>query len=135
MEFLRRIPLPHRLSPRLWLLSLPSAIISFERRQRLPSLPIGRWRFLGLPLIGAGAGLAAWAWRRPATPPADSAPLRQLQQRPGTAAGLLILAGLALLLRSLVLLLYSLALTFAASSDAVTVEEPRPDTLLRPNRR
>lgn len=130
MEFLQRLPFPRRLSPRVWLVSLPSALLSFERRQRLPRLPIGRWRYLGLPLISAGLGLSLWSWRRPRAPNVSSGPLRRLSQRPGTTAGLLLLLGLALLLRSLVLTLYSLALALAAGSNVVTVEEPSPDTIL-----
>ncbi len=140
MDIVQRLPLPRRLSTRVWFLSLPSALVSFERRQRLPRLPIGRWRYLGLPVIGAGVGLALWSWRQPAAGSArviaPSRPgLARLQQRPATAAGLLVLAGLALLLRSLLLVLYSLALAFAAGSDVLAVEEPRPDILLWKSRR
>ncbi len=124
---LNRLPLPRRLSPRLWLVSLPSAIVTFERRQGLPRLPIGRWRLLGLPLIGAGAALSLWAWRRQgASLPAGG----RLARRPGTVAGLMLLSGVALLLRSLLLAAYSLALALAAGSDVVAVEEPRPEALL-----
>jgi len=132
MEFLQRLPFPRRLPSRLWLFSLPSALISFERRQRLPRLPIGRWRFLGVPLIGAGLGLWAYARRCPQT-----APFRECTRRtggPGVTAGLVVLAGAALLLRSLVLALYTLALALAASSRAITIEEPQSDFLLGDNR-
>ena len=57
MELLQRFPLPRRLSARLWLLTLPSGLLSFERRQRIPRMPIGRGRFLGLGLVAAGGAL------------------------------------------------------------------------------
>ncbi len=131
MAFLNRLPLPRRLSARLWLLSLPSALLSFERRQRLPKLPAGRWRFLGIPLVAAG--LAIWLGSQGGSAPASLSgrALGRLKQRPGTAAGLMVLAGVALLLRSLLLALYSLGLALAAGSDVVTIEEPHPEILLR----
>ncbi len=58
MELLKRFPLPRRLAARLWLLTVPSALLSFERRQRLPKLPIGRGRLFGLLLLAAGVALA-----------------------------------------------------------------------------
>ena len=134
MEFLHSLPLPRRLSSRVWLLSLPSALLSFERRQRLPRLPIGRWRFLGVPLVAAGLALWLRSQRGPAAASPRAGPLRRLQQRPGTAAGLVMLAGVALLLRSLILVLYSLGLAFAANTDAIAVEEPHPDMLFRRDR-
>lgn len=128
MEFLRLIHLPRRLSPRVWLVSLPSALISFERRQGLPKLPIGRWRFLGLPLIAAGLALWASIWSRSAVPPLLHHRTRWTREpKPSVTAGLMVLGGVALLLRSLLLALYSLALAVAAGSRSVTVEEPRPD--------
>ena len=38
MSILDRLPVPKRLSARLWLITLPSAVVSFERRSRLPRL-------------------------------------------------------------------------------------------------
>jgi len=131
MQFLQHLPLPKRLSPRLWLLSLPSALLSFERRQRLPRLPIGRWRFLGVPVVAAGLAFWLRSQRGPAPIPIRDGPLGWLQQRPGTAAGLMVLAGVALLLRSVLLVLYSLGLAFATNTDVVTIEEPHPEMLLR----
>jgi len=125
MRIMDRIPLPRRLPARLWLLSLPSALLSFERRQKLPKLPIGRWRLLGVPLIGGGVLLCAWAWRRPAPP----APENDLRRRPGTVGGLLVLGGVALLLRSLVLGAYSVAIALGANLNFITVEEPGPRTI------
>ena len=57
MEFLKHFPFPRRLASRVWLLTLPSGLISFERRQSIPKLPIGRGRFVGLLLIAAGAAV------------------------------------------------------------------------------
>ena len=134
MQLLQRIPLPRRLSARLWLLSLPSALLSFERRQGLPKLPAGRWRFLGVPLVAVGLAIWLGSQRGPASGSPRDGPLGRLQQRPGTAAGLIVLAGVALLLRSLLLVLYALGLAFAGNTDIVTIEEPHPDMLLRRDR-
>ena len=60
MELLQRFPLPRRLSARLWLLTLPSGLLSFERRQRIPRMPIGRGRFLGLGLVAFFGFLIAY---------------------------------------------------------------------------
>jgi len=127
MRFLERIPLPRRLPARLWLLSLPSALLSFERRQKLPKMPIGRWRLLGLPLMGVGLLLCVWASRRPAPQTAET----DLRRRPGTVGGLLVLSGVALLLRSLVLAAYSFAIALGANLNFITVEEPRPGAVSR----
>lgn len=125
MTILERLPIPRRLPPRLWLLSIPSALLTFERRQRLPRLPPGRWRLLGLPLMGAGIGLWAWSWRRPRAPLPLNARLRW-RDRPGVLGGLLLLTGAALLLRSALLALYAIGLAFAVGTNLVAVEEPRP---------
>ncbi len=127
MEFLDRLPLPKRLSARVWLISLPSALVSFERRQKLPKLPLGALRFLGLPLVIAGAALAVWSWRRPnASIPYDG-PLSELSRKPATAGGILALGGIAFLMRSAVLGLYSAAIAFAATTEKIEVDDPKPE--------
>lgn len=130
MELLQRLPLPRRLSSRVWLVTLPSALVSFERRQKVPKLPIGNGRYLGIPLIAGGAALAIWAWRRPGTSIAAKGPLARLGRRPATAGGIMVLSGVSLLLRSAVLAVYSIALVYAAGSDLVTIDDPRVDSFL-----
>ncbi len=131
MSILQHLPLPHRLSPRVWLVTLPSALMSFERRRGLPKLPIGRGRFLGLPLIAAGVGLWACVWRRPSLPAIAYRFTRWTRDPiPGVTAGLMVLGGFAILIRSPFLALYSLALAVASRSHAVEVEDPHPDDLL-----
>src|SRR6266540_2267064 len=114
---LDRLNLPRRLSPRLWLLTVPSALISFERRQSVPKLPIGTLRFAGVPLIAAGLALGFWSWRNPRATIKVPGPAQRLADQPATVAGLLVIAGAGLLLRSPVLLLYSLGLTVAATTE------------------
>ena len=125
MELLKRFPLPRRLAARLWLLTVPSALLSFERRQRLPKLPIRRGRFFGLLLLAAGVALALRG-RQAEEAPSEwtGAPARFLE-RPAVAGGLLALAGVGLLTRSLVLIAYAFGLAFALSRDAVELEEPQ----------
>lgn len=130
MEFLKGLPLPKRVSSRLWLLTLPSALVSFERRQGIPRLPVGKLRFVGLPLIAGGLALA-FLVRKPADTPLDPPnPLSRLSARPATVGGLLVLGGVSLLLRSTALAVYSLGIAIAASTDAIGVEDPRPRDLL-----
>jgi len=130
MEFLKGLPLPKRVSSRLWLLTLPSALISFERRQGIPKLPVGRFRFVGLPLIAGGLALA-FLVRKPVDTPLDSpGPLSRLAGKPATVGGVLVLGGVSLLLRSTALAVYSLGIAIAAGTDAVGVEDPRPSDLL-----
>ena len=125
MELLKRFPLPRRLAARLWLLTVPSALLSFERRQRLPKLPIGRGRLFGLLLLAAGVALALRG-RQAGPPPSErtGVPARFLE-RPAVAGGLLALTGVGLLTRSLVLIAYAFGLAFALSRDAVELEEPQ----------
>ena len=144
MNLVRRlpIPVPRRLSSRVWLVSLPSALVSFERRQKVPTLPLGRARYAGVPLIGLGALLALWAWRResPAGPRLDdyldrngddpSSRLGALSRSPATVAGILVLAGVAVLIRSAVLAAYAAGLAFAARANVITIEEPQPDLFI-----
>ncbi len=125
MEFLKRFPLPRRLAARLWLLTLPSALLSFERRQRLPKLPIRRGRLFGLLLLAAGMALALRG-QQTGPPPSErtGVPARFLE-RPAVAGGLLALTGVGLLTRSLVIIAYAFGLAFAFSRDAVELEEPQ----------
>ncbi len=131
MEFLDRLPLPKRLSARVWLVSLPSALVSFERRQKVPKLPLGVLRFLGLPLVIAGVALTVWSWRRPNTSIAYDGPLSQLSRKPATAGGILALGGIAFLMRSAALALYSAAIAFAATSEKIAVDDPTPEWFVR----
>lgn len=129
MSFIERLPLPKRLSARVWLVSLPSAVVSFERRQRLPKLPNGL-RFLGIPLIAFGVALAVWSWRNPGARIAYNGPASRLSKKPATAAGILALTGVAILMRSLLLAAYSIAIAFAATTERIEVDEPKPDWFL-----
>jgi hypothetical protein len=125
-----RSHIPRRLSYRVWLLTLPSALISFERRQKVPRLPIGRWRLSGVPVLAAGLGLILLGTRGEGLKIDYDGPGSQLTQKPGAAGGIVILAGLALLLRSSVLAAYSAALLLASGSDAMSLDEPDIDDLV-----
>ena len=128
--------LPRRLKPRVWLISTPLSVLSLERRAGIPRLPLGRRRFLGLPLLAAG--LALWAWsartlitRGEGTPDPDNPPRLLVKdgpyrysRNPMMVAALLSLSGVALLLRSLLLLLYVLGLALALHQYLVRIEEP-----------
>ena len=131
MSFLQSLPIPKKLSSRVWLLTLPSALVSFERRQGVPRLPINRARFLGLPLIAGGVALGILGSRGEdgAQFPSGN-PLSRLSAKPATLGGVLVLGGLSLLMRSSVLALYAFGVAVAASSNAITVEEPSPADLL-----
>lgn len=129
MDFIDRLPIPRRLSAKVWLLSLPSAVVSFERRQDLPRLPKGL-RFLGLPFIAFGIALALWSWRTPDARIPYNGPGDQITRKPATAGGLLALSGVAILMRSLALMGYTAGLAVAASTDRVSVDEPKPDWFL-----
>ena len=125
MEFIDRVPIPKRLSATVWLVSLPSALVSFERRQKVPPLPLGVLRFLGLPLVIAGVALTIWSWRRPnASIPYDG-PLSELTRKPATAGGILALGGIAFLMRSAALALYSAGIAFAAHLRRSLSHTPR----------
>jgi len=57
MDFMHeRLGFPRRLSSRLWLITLPSALVSFERRTDVPKLPGTGSRALGGMLLAAGGG-------------------------------------------------------------------------------
>jgi hypothetical protein len=130
MEFLQRLSLPRRLAARVWLFTLPSALVSFERRQRVPAMPIGRGRLLGLLLIAGGAAVFLRGQRVEGQPGAGPPGLSRFRERPAVGAALLVLSGVGVLLRSLVLTGYALGLALAFARDAVELEEPqlpRPD--------
>ena len=130
MTVLDRLHVPRRLSSRLWLLTLPSALISFERRQDVPRLPVGAFRFAGVPLIALGLALGVWAWRNPEASIRYQGPAARLTQQPATIGGLLVVGGAGLLLRSTVLTLYALGIAVAATTEAIEVDEPRPADLM-----
>jgi hypothetical protein len=131
MDFLQeRLGFPRRLSSRLWLITLPSALVSFERRTDVPKLPGTGSRVLGGLLLAAGVGLGIFSLRQPDTAIAYDGPLAPVVSRPATMAGLTGLAGAAFVLRSTTLLLYSLALAYAGSTGQMTLEEPSAGTLL-----
>ncbi len=134
MDFLERLPIPRHLSSRVWLVSLPSALVSFEKRQKVAKMPIGGLRFLGLPVVAAGVGLAIWSWRRPGATIAYNGPFSHLAQRPATAGGILVLVGTSLFLRSLVLAAYSLGLVFVTQSGQITIDDPDFDGFMGRNR-
>ncbi|MBI1885598.1 MAG: isoprenylcysteine carboxylmethyltransferase family protein [Chloroflexi bacterium] len=134
---LERIPTPPRPAPRLSLLTIPMSLLSFERRQRLPRLPGGRSRWLGVPLLAAGFSLFLWSMRtlrregegtpHPADPPRRlviAGPYR-FTRNPMAIAALLNAAGAALLLRSVLLLLYVPALALWTHLYLVREEEPQ----------
>lgn len=125
MELLQRLPLPRRLAARIWLFTVPSALLSFERRQRIPKMPIGRGRFLGLLLIGSGAALLLRGQQVEERPEVRPRGLSRLGERPAVGGALLALTGVGLLLRSLLLTAYALGLAFALARDAVELEDPQ----------
>lgn len=130
MDFFERLPIPRRLSSRVWLISLPSALVTFEKQQKMPKIPIGQGRFLGLPLAGLGVALAVWAWRRPGATIAYSGPFSHLARRPATAGGILVLAGAGLFLRSVVLAAYALGLAVVTQTGQIDIEDPELDGFL-----
>ncbi len=125
MELLQRLPFPRRLAARVWLLTLPSALLSFERRQRIPRLPVGRGRLLGLGLIATGVALILRGQGAGALPGAGLPGLSRLRHSPTVVGGLLVLSGAGLLVRSLMLIVYAFGLAFAFARDAVDLEEPQ----------
>jgi len=125
LQLLQRLPIPKRLAARVWLLTLPSAVLSFERRQRIPRLPVGRrGRLIGLPLAAAGLAVVLRA-RRPAPAACAAAGLCRLRDRPAVGGGLLALGGVGLLMRSMMLIAYVLGLAAAFSRELVELEDAR----------
>ncbi|MEO8457773.1 MAG: hypothetical protein ABI559_08180 [Chloroflexota bacterium] len=131
MEFLHeRLGVPRRLSARLWLITIPSALVSFERRTDVPKLPGPGSRLLGGLLAAGAAGLGLMAVRAPDTTISYEGPLAPVVSRPATMAGLTGLAGAAFIMRSTSLLLYSIGLAVAGSNGNIELEEPKAGTLL-----
>jgi len=124
MQLLQHLPIPKRLAARVWLITLPSAVLSFERRQRIPRLPVGRGRLIGLPLAAAGLAVVLRA-RRPAPAACAAAGLCRLRDRPAVGGGLLALGGVGLLMRSLMLIAYAVGLAAAFSRELMDLEDPR----------
>jgi len=124
--------LPRRLSSRVWLLGLPSALTAFERRQHIPKLPIGAFRYVGIPLIVVGFGLGFWSWRNPNRTVQIGGPVQRLANEPSTVDGLLIIAGSGFLLRSPVLLIYTVAVGAAAITNTIEIDDPSPDDFFGP---
>ena len=128
MEFLQK-GVPRRLSARVWLVSLPTALFSFERRQHVPQLPIGKARWAGVPMVAAGVALILWTWRRPNTTLAYRGPMQHLAQTPATLGGTLALAGVAVFLRSTVLACYAAGIAALAGGERIAIDAPEPANL------
>jgi len=107
--------------------------MSFERRQKVPKLPIGKWRLTGIPILAAGIGIIVWATRESGRI-SYGGPGSRLTANPATTGGIVALAGVALLLRSAVLAGYSAALLLASGTEAITLEEPDLEGFLPTNR-
>lgn len=130
MEWLQEnVNLPRRLSAKLWLITLPSAIVSFERRTKTPKLPKAG-RVLGFVAGGAGVALGFMALRAPETKFAYDGPLASIGRSPALAGGLLGLTGAAFITRSTLLLLYATGIAAAAATQRMEIEEPTSATLL-----
>src|SRR3989304_4707399 len=95
MELLQRFPLPRRLSARLWLLTLPSGLLSFGRRRRIGGGSPGRGRG------AAGGPLLPRSRRAGGRDESGAGALSRFRDRPAVAGALLALGGVGLLLRSL----------------------------------
>jgi hypothetical protein len=126
MEFLDKLPLPKRLNSQVWLFALPSALMSFEKRQKVPPLPIGKGRFAGVPLLGAGLGILIWDFvnRQQGNELHLFGPIGRRVRNPATIGGIIGLAGVGLLARSTVLTVYSIALLVAEQTERIEVEAP-----------
>ncbi len=121
--------IPRNLSSRLWLITLPSAVFTFERRSDVPKLPATPARILGGLLIMAGVGVGIVAAQNPETTISYNGPGQAVARKPALIAGLVTLLGIALLLRSTMLALYTIAIAIAGGTDRVTLEEPSSHTL------
>jgi hypothetical protein len=130
MAIFERFGLPRQLPSRLWLITLPSAVVSFEKRSDVPKLPETGSRIVGVVLVAAGAGLAFFSSRQPDTNLSYDGPMAPVARRPAVLGGLLGLAGVAFILRSSALLLYAIGLGAAGGTNQVELEEPSAGTLM-----
>ena len=130
MDFLDRLPIPKRLNAEVWLLALPSALMSFERRQKVPPLPIGRGRLAGAPVLGAGIALVVLDYANRHQGRQFPGPFAKYVRHPGTLGGIIGLAGVALLARSTLLTAYTLALLLAEESGRIQIDEPDLESLV-----
>jgi hypothetical protein len=119
-----------RFSPRIWLITIPSAIISFERRSEIPKLPVAGTREAGALLLLAAAALGFWSARHPEASISYRGPLSPAVHRPARLAGLIGIAGAACILRSTTLLVYSLGLAVAGGLGRIELEEPTASNLV-----
>jgi hypothetical protein len=125
VRFLSSLPIPRQLGARVWLVTLPSAVLSFERRQKLPKMPIGQARLAGLAVLAVGALFILRASRSPTINVVAGSGLSRLREKPAVAGGLLAVIGAAFLARSFMLAAYTFALAFAYTREAIDLEEPR----------
>ncbi len=131
MDFLHeRLNVPRRLSARLWLITLPSAIVSFEKRSDVPKLPATGSKALGALLLIGAAATGFLAARQPGTSLAYEGPLEEVVSRPARLAGLVGLAGVSFVTRSTLLLMYTAGLAAMAGAGRMDIEEPSAGTLL-----
>ena len=124
------------LHPSVGWLSIPAALVWFERRNGLPRLPGGFLSRLGLPLVFVGVGLSSWTalsfvFRGEGTPDPNNPPRVLVQdgpyrysRNPMAAGGVLTLLGVGLLARSLVLVLYVVLFAPVLQLYHVWTEEP-----------
>jgi hypothetical protein len=131
MDFLNeRLNVPRRLSARLWLITLPSAIVSFEKRSDVPKLPATGSKALGAILLVGAVATGFLASRQPGVPLAYEGPMEEVVARPARLAGLVGLAGVSFVTRSTLLLAYTAGLAAMAGAGRMEIEEPSASTLL-----
>jgi protein-S-isoprenylcysteine O-methyltransferase Ste14 len=129
MDFLNE-RLPKHLSPRLWLITIPSAVVTFDRRSGVPQLPAAPSRIVGALFLAGGVALAVISQQKPEATIAYEGPLAPVARRPAILAGLAALIGVAFLLRSTLLVLYTIALAIAGGTERTTLEEPNAKNIL-----
>jgi hypothetical protein len=129
MDFLNE-NLPRHLSSRLWLITIPSGVVTFEKRSNVPPLPALPSRILGAAFLLGGVVAGIVAAQRPGATIAYDGPLAPVARKPALLAGLASLLGVAFLLRSTLLAVYTVAIAIGGASERLTLEEPSSHTLL-----